>query len=73
MIGLRNLVIHEYFGVDLKTTWNILANDIPKLKESVTILIKKSFNPIFHSFISANEYYINYQFQLSKPKKSLQR
>lgn len=43
MIGLRNLVIHEYFGVDSKTIWNIIAKDIPKLEESITILLEKEF------------------------------
>lgn len=43
MIGLRNLVIREYFGIDSKNICNIIARDIPKLKESITILLEKEF------------------------------
>ena len=30
--GLRNIIIHEYFGVDLVLIWNIAKQDIPVLK-----------------------------------------
>ena len=32
MIGLRNIVIHEYFGVDLNIIWRIITKDIPETK-----------------------------------------
>jgi len=32
MIGLRNIVIHEYFGVDLDIIWRIITKDIPETK-----------------------------------------
>jgi uncharacterized protein with HEPN domain len=40
IIALRNLLIHEYFGVDAKIVWDIIQEDLPELKRSVeTILI----------------------------------
>lgn len=30
--GMRNKLIHEYFGVDLKVLWDTVKNDIPPLK-----------------------------------------
>lgn len=30
--GLRHVLVHEYFGVDSKLIWQIIADDIPKLK-----------------------------------------
>lgn len=30
MIGLRNIVIHEYFGVDLGIIWHIVSKNIPE-------------------------------------------
>ena len=35
MIGLRNRIAHEYFGVNLTIIWNILKNDLPLLKEKI--------------------------------------
>ncbi|KKQ35831.1 MAG: hypothetical protein US50_C0004G0020 [Candidatus Nomurabacteria bacterium GW2011_GWB1_37_5] len=35
--GLRDKIIHHYFDVDYKTVWDIIQNDLPKLKE---ILLK---------------------------------
>ncbi|MBU2551298.1 MAG: DUF86 domain-containing protein [Proteobacteria bacterium] len=31
IIGLRNRVVHEYFGVDLDIVWFIIQNDLPAL------------------------------------------
>ena len=33
--GLRNVIVHEYFGVDLRVVWNVLEGDLPALKERV--------------------------------------
>lgn len=35
IIGLRNLIIHEYFGVDDITIWNIVKINIPSLKSAL--------------------------------------
>ena len=32
MAGMRDKVIHEYFGVDLKVVWKTAKEDIPSLK-----------------------------------------
>ncbi len=42
IIGLRNLVIHEYFGVDDFTIWNIIKINLPVLKEKIMLLILKT-------------------------------
>jgi uncharacterized protein with HEPN domain len=41
IIGLRNLVIHEYFGIDDLTIWNVIKINLPDLKEKVTLLISE--------------------------------
>lgn len=40
IIGLRNLVIHQYFGVDDITIWNVIKINLPNLKAKVLILIE---------------------------------
>ena len=39
VIGLRNLVIHEYFGIDDLTIWSIIKINIPELKEKVSLVV----------------------------------
>lgn len=33
--GLRDVLIHEYFGVDIDLVWKIVHKDIPKLKKQI--------------------------------------
>ncbi len=40
MVDMRNIVIHEYFGVDLKTVWDTCHEDLPKLKVIVEDILK---------------------------------
>ena len=36
IIGLRNLIVHEYFGVDDQTIWSIVSINIPQLKQDLS-------------------------------------
>ncbi|MBI2138095.1 DUF86 domain-containing protein [Candidatus Woesearchaeota archaeon] len=36
--GTRDILIHHYFGVDLNIVWDIVANDLPKLKREFLIV-----------------------------------
>jgi uncharacterized protein with HEPN domain len=35
IIGLRNRIIHEYFGIDLKIIWEVVSHYIPELKNDI--------------------------------------
>jgi uncharacterized protein with HEPN domain len=39
--GLRDILIHEYFGVDLDLVWKITNKDIPQLKNQIVNLLEK--------------------------------
>jgi uncharacterized protein with HEPN domain len=41
IVGLRNILIHEYFGIDTKIVWDILKIDLPKLKSQVAEILKQ--------------------------------
>ena len=36
--GMRNRLIHEYFGTDVEVVWNVIQNDLPDLKLNLTEL-----------------------------------
>jgi len=40
MAGMRDKVIHEYFGVDLKRVWRTVMKDIPNLKPMFEKMLK---------------------------------
>lgn len=40
MIGLRNIVIHEYFGIDAGIIWKIISSNIPETKPKIIQMLK---------------------------------
>jgi uncharacterized protein with HEPN domain len=38
--GMRDKLIHEYFGVNLNMVWRVANTDIPKLKKQISGLLK---------------------------------
>lgn len=38
--GLRDILIHEYEGVDLAIVWDIAVNEVPALHQAVSGLLK---------------------------------
>jgi uncharacterized protein with HEPN domain len=41
IVGMRNLFIHEYFGIDLNIAWQIIEFDIPELKTKISEILVK--------------------------------
>ena len=39
--GMRDILIHEYFGVDLELTWKVAKKDLATLKQQM-LKVKKS-------------------------------
>lgn len=40
--GMRDKLIHEYFGVDYKIIWDVVLNEIPELKEKIKKVLEKT-------------------------------
>jgi uncharacterized protein with HEPN domain len=38
--GMRNRLIHEYFGTDLPVVWNVIKNDLPTFKSDLQLIHK---------------------------------
>ena len=39
-MGLRNVVAHQYFGVDLSVVWVIVSSQLVELKEEIEKIIE---------------------------------
>ena len=38
--GLRDVLIHSYFGADIERVWEVTVKDLPKLKQDIENIIK---------------------------------
>jgi len=43
--SFRNLVAHDYFGVNAEEVWQIIKNDVPKLETEITQILKSKVKP----------------------------
>lgn len=41
IVDFRNLIVHEYFGIDAEEIWNILHQELPAFQKSVYQLLQK--------------------------------
>jgi uncharacterized protein with HEPN domain len=39
--GLRDILIHEYFGVDVDILWDVINNKLAAVEEAVTALLRE--------------------------------
>lgn len=42
MSGLRDILIHQYFGINYIAVWDIVKNKIPLLKEQIEHILKET-------------------------------
>lgn len=41
IIGMRNKVVHEYFGLNEEILWKTIQDDLPRLKKELLEIIQK--------------------------------
>lgn len=39
--GLRDILIHAYFGIDTEIVWDVVENKIPQLKDQILLIQSK--------------------------------
>jgi uncharacterized protein with HEPN domain len=42
IIAFRNVVVHDYLGIDLNEIWDIVERDLPELKHTVARMLDDS-------------------------------
>jgi uncharacterized protein with HEPN domain len=41
IIGMRNILVHNYFEIDLPVVWNAVEHELPDLKKQVRAILKE--------------------------------
>ena len=41
IVGMRNVLVHHYFGIDRNAVWNVVEHDLPALKEQLLPLTRE--------------------------------
>ena len=41
IVGLRDILIHEYFGVDVEIIWDIIENKLPVLERQIQRMLEE--------------------------------
>ena len=39
--GLRDILIHAYFGIDVEIVWDVVQNKLPDFKEQISLILSK--------------------------------
>jgi uncharacterized protein with HEPN domain len=39
IVGMRHILVHEYFGMDFELIWQVIINDLPELKKRILNVI----------------------------------
>jgi len=39
--GFRDILIHDYFGIDLEIVWDIIQHKLPELESAIKVIFEK--------------------------------
>ena len=45
IIGMRNILVHHYFGIDKDAVWAVVQQDLPDLKRKLLVITDEAGKP----------------------------
>ena len=45
IIGMRNVLAHRYFGIDVDLVWSVVERDLPELKQQLAAILPEMDRP----------------------------
>jgi uncharacterized protein YutE (UPF0331/DUF86 family) len=42
IIAFRNVLVHDYLGIDLERVWEIIQRDVPSFKRAIAAMLEQS-------------------------------
>ena len=44
--AFRNVLVHDYLGIDIERVWEITQRDVPELKRAVSAMLEEKHKPL---------------------------
>ncbi|MFO7651363.1 MAG: DUF86 domain-containing protein [bacterium] len=41
IVAMRNILVHEYFGIDVEEVWTTVEHDLPRLKQRLVAVLRE--------------------------------
>jgi uncharacterized protein with HEPN domain len=41
IVGMRNILVHFYFGIDTEIVWSVVEDDLPTLKQHIETILEE--------------------------------
>ena len=40
-MGMRHILVHDYFAVDTEVVWEVIERDLPELKSKIQMILRR--------------------------------